>query len=118
MESYKNVDEYITKASPEAQPKLVELRTIITELAPDAEEKISYGIVGYIQNGPIVYFGGFKNHVSLFATASKQVAETFKKELEPYKTSKGTIQFPLNEPLPTELIRKIVSMRVEENAAK
>lgn len=80
-----------------------------------AEEVISYGLPGYKLNGPLVYFGGFKNHVSIFATASQRVAKKFAKELAPYQRSKGTIQFKLDEPLPVELIRKIVKERVLEN---
>jgi len=114
MKTYRDVDEYIAQAAPEARPKLKEFRAIIKELAPDAEEAISYGMPGYKLNGPLVYFGGFKHHVSLFATGSRSVVEKFGKELEPYKQSKGTIQFRLDEPLPADLIKKIVQLRVEE----
>ncbi len=118
MQAYKTVDEYIDQAAPEAQTKLREFRAIIKELAPEAEESISYGMPGYKLNGPLVYFGGFKHHVSLFATASQRVAKKFASELEPYKKSKGTIQFPLTDPLPTGLIRKIVRERVAENTGQ
>jgi uncharacterized protein YdhG (YjbR/CyaY superfamily) len=118
MKDYKTVDEYINRAAPPAQEKLKEFRAIVRELAPKVSESISYGMPAYKLNGPLVYFGAFKNHVSLFATASRRVAEKFAKELEPYKKSKGTIQFPLDEPLPTSLIRKIVNERVLENTER
>ncbi len=82
-----------------------------------AEERISYGMPGYFYNGALVYFGGFKNHVSLFGTASG-VMKKFAKELDDYITSKGTIQFPLDQPLPTVLIKKLVHERVAENELK
>jgi len=114
---YKDVDEYIEKSGDNVREKLKELRKLIKANAPDAEERIGYGMPGYYLNGPLVYFGGFKNHVSLFGTASK-VVDKYKKELKSYKTSKGTIQFPLDEPLPKSLIESIVKDRVTENLAK
>jgi uncharacterized protein YdhG (YjbR/CyaY superfamily) len=113
-----SVDEYIKHANPATRDKLKEFRRIITKAAPGAEEKISYGMPAYHLDGPLVYFGGFKNHVSLFATASRVVKEKFAEELAPFIQSKGTIQFPLTEPLPSELIRKIVLERVRENTSK
>lgn len=118
MKQVNSVDEYIDQAAGIAQEKLKEFRAIIRELAPAAEESISYGMPAYKLNGPLVYFGAFKHHVSIFATASRRVAEKFANELEPYKKSKGTIQFPLDEPLPTELVRKIVEERVLENTGR
>ena len=82
-----------------------------------AEERISYDMPGFFYKGALVYFGGFKNHVSLFGTAS-EVIKKFTKELEGYKQSKGTIQFPLNQPLPIALIKKLVKERVRENELK
>lgn len=118
MTSPKTVTEYIAAFPKETQTKLNEMRVIIKELAPEAEESISYGIAGYKLNGPLVYFGGFKEHVSLFATASQRVATKFTQDLQPYKQAKGTIQFKLEEPLPTDLIRKIVHERVLENTGR
>lgn len=114
----KDVDQYIATASDEARPKLLELRQIIRECAPAAEERISYGMPGYYYHGPLVYFGGFKKHVSLFAAGSQTVAKQFKDELKPYTQSKGTIQFPFDTPLPSSLIRDIVKLRVKENEVK
>lgn len=116
MQKHQTVEDYIAAAAPEAVEKLNEFRRIVTTAAPGAEEKIAYGMPAYHLNGPLVYYGAFKNHVSLFATASRRVKQEFAKELEPYIQSKGTIQFPLTEPLPSELIRKIVLTRVRENS--
>ena len=117
MDQPSSVDEYIKHANPATREKLREFRRIITGAAPGAEEKIAYGMPAYHLNGPLVYFGGFKNHVSLFATASRRVKEKFAEELAPFVQSKGTIQFPLLDPLPSELIRKIVLERVRENSS-
>lgn len=116
MKKYKNVDSYIKAFPKDTQILLKQLRATIKKAAPEAEEGISYGMPGYKLNGPLVYFGGFKNHVSLFALP--KVQGVFKKELSKYKTSKGTIQFSLGKPLPLALIRKIVAFRVKENLKK
>ena len=92
--------------------KLKEMQALIREEAPGAHEKISYGIAAFILHGPLVYIAGFKNHVSFFPTSSG--VKAFKKELKDYKTSTGTIQFKLDEPLPLELLRKIVRFRLAE----
>ena len=117
MKQFKNVDEYIVSALPAVQPMLKEMRQIIKELAPNADERISYGMAGYFYNGALVYIGGFKDHVSLFG-AGKNIMGQFADELKEYKTSKGTIQFPLDAPLPTKLVIKLVKACVEENEAK
>jgi uncharacterized protein YdhG (YjbR/CyaY superfamily) len=112
----KTVEEYIAAAVPETRPLLQEMRQVILKNAPESEESISYQMPAYKYLGrPLVYFGGFKNHVSLFAAGSQRVARVFAKELAGYIQSKGTIQFPLGKPLPTELIAKIVQLRVAEN---
>lgn len=110
------VDEYIAAASPSVKEYLVRLRSAIIETAPQAEEVISYEMPAYKQNGIVVYFGGFAKHVSLFPGAD--AIELFKDELAEYKTSKGTIRFSLDKPLPIPLIKKIVKLRVKENLAK
>ena len=91
------------------------MRAIIREEAPEAQELISYGMPGYKLNGPLVYIAAFKKHVSLFPAG--KVAD-FEDQLGGYKTSKGTIQFPLGQPLPEELIRSLVRGRVAQNLAK
>ncbi len=118
MTKPKTVEAYIASFPPDTQTKLTAIRTIIKKTAPEAEEGISYGIAGYTLNGPLVYLGGYKQHVSLFATASQRVATKFAHDLAPYKQSKGTIQFKLSEPLPTELIRRIITERVLENTGR
>ncbi len=112
-----SVDEYIAREPKEVQEKLKQFRSIVKEIAPMAEERISYGMPGYFYKGALVYFGAFKSHVSLFGTASGAIKK-FAKELRNYKTSKGTIQFPLDQELPLGLIKKIVSDRVKENELK
>jgi uncharacterized protein YdhG (YjbR/CyaY superfamily) len=110
----KSVDKYISKYPKDIQGILHKLRHTIKEIAPQAEEKISYNMPAYKINGKIlVYFAAFKGHMGFFPTPSAIVA--FKKELRDYKTSKGTVQFPLNEPVPYDLIRRIVKFRVKEN---
>lgn len=110
-----NIDEYISQFPPDVQKKLVEMRITIKTAAPDAEERISYGMPGYYQNGPVVYFGAFKDHISFFPAGSK---ELFKEQLAKYPGGKGTVQFSLSEPLPLELVSQITKARVEENLAK
>lgn len=117
MKKFDTVDQYMAESSAATRPLLEEMRAIIKKEAPEAEERISYGMPGYFYNGALVYFGGFKNHVSLFGTSSLS-ADRFKDDLQDYKTSKGTIQFPLDAPLPTDLVRKLVKFRVKENLAK
>lgn len=111
----KNVDQYIANFPPAVEEKLQQLRQIIHDIVPEAEEVISYGVVGYKLGGkPLVYFGGFKHHVSLFAAGSQLIAKKFAKELGGFIQSKGTIQFPLDRPLPTQLVRDIVTTRLQE----
>ena len=114
--NYQSIDEYIAQFPPEIREKLQEIRKIIREAAPDAEEKISYRMPAFALNGILVYFAAFKNHLGFFPTASG--VEGFKDQLTGYKISKGTIQLPLDQPIPVDLIRKIVRFRVEENLEK
>jgi uncharacterized protein YdhG (YjbR/CyaY superfamily) len=110
---FKNIDEYIAAFSPEIQTLLCQLRVVIHEAAPEAEETISYQMPAFRQNGVLVYFAAFKNHIGFFPTPTG--IETFKNKLSAYKTSKGTIQFPLDQPLPLDLIKAIVRARVKQN---
>lgn len=111
-----DVDSYIAGFPPEVQEKLQKIRQVIRQAAPQAEEGIAYMMPAYKLHGPLVYFGGFAKHISLFPTSS--VLHTFEEELAPYERSKGTIRFPLEEELPYDLIRRITAFRVEENQAK
>ncbi|WP_407309429.1 iron chaperone [Desulfosporosinus sp. SB140] len=111
--SFNSIDEYILKFSPDIQEKLQMLRDVIKEAAPEASEKISYQMPAFVLHGNLVYFAAFKNHIGFYPTSSGIAA--FKNELSEYKGGKGTIQFPLDKPLPYELISRIVKYRVTEN---
>lgn len=115
---YKTIDDYIKTFPKEAQSILKKIRLTIKELAPEATEGISYQMPVFKLNGNLVYFGGFKDHVSFFPGSSEVVMSEFKKELANYKTSKGTIQFQLDKPIPYDLIKRIVKFRVSQNLAK
>lgn len=104
------VDEYIAKFSGEAQERLIRMRELVFEVSPDANESLSYGLVGYKRNKkPLVYFGGFKKHIGLYATPNAH--ENFAKEFAHYRQGKGSVQFPLSEPLPEDLIRRVIEYR-------
>jgi uncharacterized protein YdhG (YjbR/CyaY superfamily) len=111
-----NIDEYIANFPENIQEKLKNIRRIIEEAAPQAQEAISYGMPAFKLNGNLVYFAAFKDHIGFFPTSSG--VRAFKKELSPYGTSKGTIRFPLEKPIPFELIKKIVEFRVNEALSK
>ncbi len=113
---YNTVDEYIATFPQNTQTVLQEIRQIIKSAAPEAEETISYQMPAFRQNGILVWFAAFKNHIGFFPKVS--AVEAFKKELSDYSVSKGTIRFPLNKPIPADLIKKIVKYRVEENSSK
>jgi len=108
-----SIDEYIIKFPPEIQEILIRLRKVIKESAPDAEEKISYQMPTFLLNGNMVYFAAYKKHIGFYPTSSG--IDAFKHELSQYKGAKGSVQFPIEKPLPYELISKIVKFRVAEN---
>lgn len=108
-----NVDIYIAGFPPETQNFLSQVRETIQKAAPGAEEVISYQMPAYKFHGMLVYFAGYKNHIGFYPTGSG--IENFMKKLSTYKTSKGTVQFPLNQPLPIDLITEMVRFRVNEN---
>jgi len=110
----KNVDEYIAGFPGDIQKILTRIRNIILKYAPDAEESISYKMPTYKTFGrTLIYFAGFKQHIGLYATPSGHIE--FKNELAKFKHGKGSVQFPLDKPIPYDLIKKIVEFRVEEN---
>ncbi len=109
---YKSIDEYIADSEEPITSKLIQMRKIIGEVAPDAVETISYNMPAFRQKKVIAYFAGFKNHIGLYAMPTTNGA--FTKELANYKTGKGSIQFPLDKDLPVELIKKIVEFRLAE----
>jgi len=117
MKKPKSVDEYISYFQKKDQKLLEQVRTIIQETAPKAEEVISYGMPGYKLNGMLVWFAGFNNHIGFYPRGSSAII-AFKKELAGYKTSKGAIQFPKDERLPIALIKRMVKYRVAENLEK
>ncbi|AOP35925.1 hypothetical protein A0128_05265 [Leptospira tipperaryensis] len=110
---FKTVDQYIESFPKEIQKILNEMRNLVRKSAPMAEEKISYNMPAFAYNGNLVYFAAFKNHLGFYPTSS--ATKEFKKDLSPYKFSKGAIQFPLDKNLPKTLISKIVKFRVKEN---
>jgi len=108
------IEQYISKFPKEVQHRLQEIRKIIKVVAPEAVELIVYGMPAYKTYGkPLVYFAGYKNHIGFYATPSGH--EQFAAELSQYKQGKGSVQFPLDRPMPYDLIKKIVVFRVEEN---
>ncbi len=112
-----NVDEYIMNFPEGTRKLLLQIRETIKQSAPEAEESISYGMPVYKTNGrPLVYFAGFKNHIGFYATPSGH--SMFADELSKYKQGKGSVQFPLNRPIPFDLIERIVKFRVKENAER
>ena len=110
---FKMMDEYISTFPEDVQRTLNELRQTIKEVAPEAEETINYQIPTFTLNGNLVHFAAFENHIGFYPTPSGM--EAFKKELSGYKGAKGSVQFPISEPLPLPLIRRIVEYRVKEN---
>ena len=111
--SLSTIDDHIASCPPEVRPKLEKLRRAIRSAAPAAEEAVAYRMPAFKLNGrPLVYFAAFKDHIGFFPTPSP--IPVFKKELAEYKTSKGTIQFPLDRPIPFGLVREIVRFRVKE----
>jgi uncharacterized protein YdhG (YjbR/CyaY superfamily) len=114
---YDNVDNYIMTFPPEVQTLLQKVRTIIKENAPEAKESIAYGMPAYKINGkPLLYFAGFNKHIGFYALPAAH--SQFAGELSAYKRGKGSVQFPLNKPLPFDLIGRIVIYRVKEVTSK
>lgn len=117
MSKIKNVEEYIADFPIETQTILEQVRAIIKKNAPAAEESISYAMPAYKLNGkPLVYFAGYKEHIGFYATPTGH--EAFKDDLSNYKQGKGSVQFPLDKPIPLDLIERITKFRVEENLKK
>jgi uncharacterized protein YdhG (YjbR/CyaY superfamily) len=113
MDAYTNIDAYIAQFPAEVQEKLAALRKTIHEAAPGAKETISYGIPTFDIIGHVVHFAAYKNHIGFYPGASGM--EAFKEKLSAYKCSKGTVQFPIDKPLPYDLISEIVRFRVAED---
>lgn len=111
-----NIDEYIKQAPAQTQSLLNELRDLIRKTAPDAEETLSYAMPTYKLHGNLVHFAAYEKHIGFYPTPSAILY--FADALKTYRTSKGAIQFPLNEKLPKKLIESIVRFRIEENMQK
>ncbi len=112
----KNIDEYIAGFPQDVQAILEKIRATIREAAPDAEEKISYQMPTFALKGNLVHFAAYKHHIGFYP--APRGIEQFQKELSVYKGAKGSVQFPLDKPMPYDLISKIVKFRVQENLAK
>ena len=112
----KDIDEYIAGFPKEIQKLLEQIRNTIKQAAPEAEEAIKYAMPTYVLNGNLVHFAAFKNHIGFYPVPSG--IEAFKQELSVYKGAKGSVQFPLDKPMPLDLISKIVKFRVKENLVK
>ncbi len=110
------IDEYIAGFPPDVQEILQKVRTTIKKAAPGAQETIKYRMPTFLLNGNLVYFAGFKEHIGFYPIPTG--IEAFEKELSVYKQGKGSVQFPLDQPIPYGLITKIVKFRVKENLAK
>ncbi len=114
---FQNVDEYILSFTEPVQKLLVQMRSTIRKAAPEAEESISYGMPAYKLKGKVlVYFAGFAKHIGFYATPSGH--SEFSVELSKYKQGKGSVQFPLDKPLPLDLVSNITKFRVAENIVK
>ena len=115
--NYQSADEYFSAFSADVQEKLRSVRAAIREGAPDAEERISYQMPAYRLNGRwLIYFGGFARHYSLYCPQPDRLLEAFGDELSQYSVSKSTIKFPLKEPVPVDLIRRMAAHRAAESS--
>ncbi len=113
---FQTVDEYIADFPENVQNVLQQVRQTVREAAPDAKEAISYQIPAFQLNGNLVWFAAFKDHIGFYPRASG--IEAFKAKLSAYDISKGTVRFPLDKPIPIDLIREIVRFRVKENCKR
>jgi len=113
---YKSIDEYIAAFPKNVQRILEEIRQAIKESAPEAEETISYQIPAFKQNGILVWFAAFKDHIGFYPRVS--AIKEFKEKLSAYEISKGTVRFPMDKPIPFDLIKEMVQFRVKENLSE
>lgn len=113
---FKTVEEYVATFPASAQKMLEQIRVIIKENAPEAKEVISYNMPAFTLQGMLVYYAAYKGHIGFYPTPSG--IEAFKKELSAYNGAKGSVQFPIDKPMPLDLIAKIVKYRVEQNLTR
>lgn len=116
MEKPSTIEEYIASFPNETQKILQGLREALQQMVPEAKQKISYAIPTFTLNGNLIHFAGYKNHIGLYPGG--KAVEVFAEDLKGYHTSKGTVQFPIDKPLPMDLIKKIVDFCVAQNLAK
>lgn len=114
--NYQSIDEYIGTFPEDAQQVLEDIRKVIREAAPEAKEVISYQMPTFRQNGILVHFAAHKHHIGLYPTPS--AIKAFENELSEYESSKGSVKFPLDQPRPLDLIKRMVRFRVQENLEK
>ncbi len=114
--TFDNIDDYISSFPEDVQVILEKIRAVIRDAAPDATEKISYQMPTFVLHGNLVHFAAYKKHIGFYPTPSG--IETFKAELAAYKGAKGSVQFPLDQPIPYDLIGQITTFRVAENLEK
>jgi uncharacterized protein YdhG (YjbR/CyaY superfamily) len=114
--TYTTINEYIAQFSPEIQAKLKEIQAVIKAAAPEASEKISYQMPTFYLQGNLVHFAAYKHHIGFYPNPGG--IEQFAQELSRYETSKGAIRFPINEPIPLDLVRRITAFRVQQNQEK
>ena len=115
--NFQSIDEYIAACPVESQAYLRQIRKLIHTLAPDAKEKISYQMAAFERNGKnLIHFAGWKKHVSLYPVPAG--SEAFERQIKPYVSDKGTVKFPLDEPLPIKLIERVVKLHLEANKKK
>ncbi len=114
---YETIDDYISTFSPNVRNILEEIRRAIRDAAPTAEEAISYGMPTFKLHGNLVHFAAYKNHIGFYPSGPSAI-EAFKDQLSEYDQSKGTIRFPLDQPIPLELVKQIVRFRVKQNESK
>lgn len=110
------IDQYVRGFPADVQQKLSEMRSTIRRAAPEASEKIAYGVPTFTLNGNLVHFAAFAHHIGFYPAPSAIMR--FQRALKKYKSAKGSVQFPLDEPLPLDLIGEIVKFRVDENTRK
>ena len=113
---HETIDDYIADFPPDVQVILKKLRATIRKAAPDAEEAMKYRLPTFVLNGNLVHFGAFKKHIGFYATPTGN--EKFRKELSVYEGAKGSVQFPLDKPIPYDLVSRMVKFRVKENLEK
>jgi uncharacterized protein YdhG (YjbR/CyaY superfamily) len=116
MKTFATINEYISEFPEEIRSKLEQIRETIQQAAPEAKEAIRYGMPTFVLNGNLVHFAAYKNHIGFYPAPSG--IDAYIDELAVYRTGKGTIQFPIDKPIPFNLVKKVVEFRVNENLAK